>query len=183
LRLDVDYAGAADADTLPVPPIWSPTPAAAAAHGLADALRRRSFWTSPLAGADDAGPAAADTGAGAVTVDVAAGSDEFRAVTGLFYGGGAAKGGRTGLRVVGVRRVENDTLRQLFVARQKHVARQCGGSMDLGRMERWLFHGPGNGAAGGSGDALACIVEEGFRPLLAGCRVGAAFGKGAMAGW
>ncbi len=83
------------------------------------------------------------------------------------------------MRVESVQRVENCTLRALYLARRAHVARQCevcGAAFDAVRMERWVFHGPGNMAA--RGDALECIVEEGFRPLLAGSRVGAAYGQG-----
>ena len=80
------------------------------------------------------------------------------------------------MRVESVVRVENGSLRAMYMARLAHVLRQCracGVGFDPVGMERWVFHGPGNG------DALQCIVEEGFRPLLAGSRNGAAFGQGA----
>ena len=81
-----------------------------------------------------------------------------------------------------VRQVENGTLCELYLARRAHVARQCvpcGAGFDPVRLERWVFHGPGG--AGAHGDALRCIVEEGFRPLLAGSSNGAVYGQGAAA--
>ena len=186
-----DYGGAEDLDAGPVPPVWSAPPPTAAALGLADALRRQHLWSTADAAAVVGG--GEEYGAPAL-VELAPAGDECRAVTAYFHatadparsahrrrtnvpGGGGRAGGR--VRVESVRRVENGTLRALYMARRAHVARQCGAcgaGFDAVRMERWVFHGPGGEAA--HGDALRCIVEEGFRPLLAGSRVGAAYGQG-----
>ena len=193
--MQADYGGAVDVDAGPVPPAWSAPPPTAAALGLADALRRQHLWT-PAGAAGGAG-GGEEHGAPAL-VELAPASDECRAVAAYFYAAadparcvhrnrtsvaaGAVGAGAGRVRVESVQRVENGTLRALYLARRAHVARQCGAcgaGFDAVRMEQWVFHGPGG--AGAHGDALRCIVEEGFRPLLAGSRNGAAYGHGAAA--
>jgi hypothetical protein len=188
--VQADYGGAEDLDAGPVPPVWSAPPPTAAALGLADALRRQHLWTT--AGASDG----EKYGAPAL-VELDPAGDEFRAVAAHFHAtadpartahrrrtnvpGGWSGAGAGRLRVESVRRVENGSLRALYLARRDHVERQCGAcgaGFDAVRMERWVFHGPGG--EGAHGDALRCIVEEGFRPLLAGSRNGAAYGQGAV---
>jgi hypothetical protein len=192
--VQADYGGTEDLDAGPVPPVWSAPPPTAAALGLADALHRQHLWTTGgVAGGVGGGE---EYGAPAL-VELAPSSDEFRAVAAHFYASadparpahrrgtsvpaGVIGAGAGRVRVESVRRVENGTLRALYAARRAHVARQCGAcgaGFDAVRMERWVFHGPGNAAA--HGDALRCIVEEGFRPLLAGSSNGAAYGQGAV---
>jgi hypothetical protein len=181
-RVQVDYRGAEDRDldTCPVPPVWSATPPAAAALGLADALRRQHLWATTSVGGGDVccTPAA--------LVELAPASDEFRAVAAHFYAADDAaddaaivRQWQGGVRVESVLRVENGTLRALYLARRAHVVRQCGAckaGFDPVWMERWVFHGPVNGPA--HGDPLWSIVEEGFRPLLDGPHFGAECGLG-----
>ena len=188
--MQADYGGAEDLDAGPVPPVWSAPPPAAAVLGLADALRRQHLWSTAAAsvgGGEELGAPA--------LVELDPASEEFRAVAAYFYASAdparcaprrraQAGAGAGRWRVESVRRVENGSLRALYMARRAHVARQCGAcgaGFDPVLMERWVFHGPGNEA--GQGDPLRCIVEEGFRPLLAGSRVGAAYGQGAAGVW
>ena len=190
LQLQVDYGGSSDFDEASLPRMWSPTPRVAASQSLLDALHRQTLWSKPSPGSVD--PAGLH-GAAVCMVEVPAGSDEFRAVAGLFLSAyvpdnraGAAADVRacTGVLVESVRRVENHTLQRIYMARREHVAWQvaaCGGRFDCLEMERWLFHGPGpdSNAKPGLGDPLACIAACGFAPLLSGSRVGAMYGQGA----
>ena len=186
-RVQVDYRGAEDLDACPVPPVWSAAPPIAAALGLADALRGQQLWTTARASGVNGGGDSEAYGAPSL-VELAPASDEFRAVAAHFYAASdaaadAAIAGalpwRVGVRVESVLRVENGTLRELYLARRAHVARQCGAcgaKFDPVRMERWVFHGPATGSA--HGDALGSIVEEGFFPLLAGSLFGGKYGQG-----
>ena len=167
-----------------LPPVWHirPSPAAAAAHGLAAALLRRSLWTGD-----------GDSHSSPRLVDLSPESEEFRAVAAQFLS--SASGIGSCLRVESILRVQNDGLLGRFLAARRHIILQCdtaGRRLDPLRAEKWLFHGPGNGGgttrkrtslcgggeASEEGDAMNCILNEGFRPLLAGSRCGASYGNG-----
>ena len=181
LCVQVQYAPGADFDTFPAS--WSPLPVAAAAVGLGDVLASKELWSS-----------AAPSAGGPRLVPVPEESEEFGVVTALFLGGAdpalrsmhpqqrAARTWGAGpgrLSVSRVERVEHAALLGVYLARRDHVAAQCGDRFDPLRMERWLFHGPGILKGPDDEDPLASILAEGFLPLLAGSRNGAAFGRGA----
>ena len=180
--MQVDYCGAEDLDAAPVPLVWCAPPPTAAALGLADALRHQRYWTG---GGGAGGAGAGETCGAPALVELDPASDEFCAVAAHFCAAGnpadQARRWRGEVRVESVQRVENGALHALHAARRAHVARQCAahgaGGFDPVRMERWVFHGTGGGGA------LGCIVDEGFRPLLAGSRNGAAYGRGERGRW
>jgi hypothetical protein len=176
--VQVDFLGVKDWDAVPVPPVWSAPPPTAAALGLTDALRRQHLWIT--AANTTAGVGGGQEHGAPAQAELTPTSDEFRTVAAYFYASadpacyglrrrihvpaGAAGAGARQLRVESVQRVENCTLRALYLARRARVARQCGVCkaafrVDAVRMERRVFHGPGNMAA--HGDALECIVVSG----------------------
>ena len=176
----VEYAPGTSFDAFPA--YWSPVPVAAAAIGLADALASKELWSST-----------APSSNGPRLVPVSEASEEFGVVSELFLAGAhpalrstdahqrtMRRWRRVPVRVSRVERVENAALLGVYLARRDLVAAQCGDRYDPLRMEQWLFHGPGNLRDPDDEDQLTSILREGFLPLLAGSRNGAAFGLGAM---
>lgn len=75
--------------------------------------------------------------------------------------------------VVRIQRVENGAQHELFSVQLRNIARRLGAEFSPETMIRHIFHGTGK-------QALDRIIhgDEGFLPMLAGSRVGTAYGNG-----